>query len=351
MNRQLFKDAIADAKAVKESAILNAKDALQESFSPHLKEVLAQKIREMEEEDLEESFTESVDEEDASCTESEEFDLDEILNEVDDDDDKDDKDDKDSKPTKDSKDSKDDEEETLDLENMTETELEKFVEDVITDMVTAGELEAGAGSEEGIEGIEGEEDFDETGEYGMVGVGDDEEFDLAEIEDDEVEESTNRRSFQENRSRRRKRSIRESKFRKRPTKRTFSRSKPTNTRKSNELREAVQVIKKLKGEINEVNLLNAKLLYTNKLFKANKSLTESQKVAIVEALDKATTPKESKLIYETFLTKMKTKSKKKSFIKENLGFASKPSTGLVTKKQSQIVDPQIARWQKLAGIN
>jgi hypothetical protein len=49
-NRDLLREAIADAKAVKETAIANAKAALTESFTPFLKEKLSQKISEMEEE-------------------------------------------------------------------------------------------------------------------------------------------------------------------------------------------------------------------------------------------------------------------------------------------------------------
>ena len=48
-NRDLLKEAIADAKAVKETAIANAKAALEESFTPHLQDILSKKIQEMEE--------------------------------------------------------------------------------------------------------------------------------------------------------------------------------------------------------------------------------------------------------------------------------------------------------------
>ena len=51
-NRDLLKEAIADAKAVKEMAIANAKAALEESFTPQLKSMLSAKLNEME--DLEE---------------------------------------------------------------------------------------------------------------------------------------------------------------------------------------------------------------------------------------------------------------------------------------------------------
>ena len=66
-NRDLLADAIADAKAVKEVAIANAKAALEEAFTPHLKDMLAQKINEMEdldeETDLAEVDKEKMDEE------------------------------------------------------------------------------------------------------------------------------------------------------------------------------------------------------------------------------------------------------------------------------------------------
>ena len=51
MNREFLKEAIADAKAVKETAIANAKAALEESFTPHLKTMLSAKLEEMEKED------------------------------------------------------------------------------------------------------------------------------------------------------------------------------------------------------------------------------------------------------------------------------------------------------------
>ena len=63
-NRDLLADAIADAKAVKEVAIANAKAALEEAFTPHLKDMLAQKINEME--DLEETELAEVDKEKAN---------------------------------------------------------------------------------------------------------------------------------------------------------------------------------------------------------------------------------------------------------------------------------------------
>ena len=50
-NRDLLKEAIADAKAVKEVAITNAKAALEEAFTPHLKEMFEKKMMNMEEDE------------------------------------------------------------------------------------------------------------------------------------------------------------------------------------------------------------------------------------------------------------------------------------------------------------
>jgi hypothetical protein len=97
---------------------------------------------------------------------------------------------------------------------------------------------------------------------------------------------------------------------------------------------------------NATNLLNAKLLYTNKIFKA-KNLNENQKVKVLSSFDKANTTKEAKLIYETLSEGLKTK---KSTIKENLGRASKATTIPTTKKPIVESNEVFARMQKLAGI-
>jgi hypothetical protein len=52
-NRDMLKEAIADAKALKETAIANAKAALEEAFEPRLKSMLSAKLQEMEDEDSE----------------------------------------------------------------------------------------------------------------------------------------------------------------------------------------------------------------------------------------------------------------------------------------------------------
>merc|ERR1712097_126481 len=76
-----------------------------------------------------------------------------------------------------------------------------------------------------------------------------------------------------------------------------------------ELKEAYSAISTLKTELNEINILNAKLLYSNKIFKA-KNLTESQKAKVLNAFDKATTVKEVKLVFETLSEGLNSKAKK-----------------------------------------
>jgi hypothetical protein len=111
-----------------------------------------------------------------------------------------------------------------------------------------------------------------------------------------------------------------------------------------EMKEAISTIETLRNELNEVNLLNAKLLYVNKIFKA-KNLNESQKLKVIAQFDKATTAKEAKTIFESMSTAIAKSAK--STIKESLGFASK-AAGVAPKKP--IVDETMSRWQMLAGI-
>ena len=115
-----------------------------------------------------------------------------------------------------------------------------------------------------------------------------------------------------------------------------------------ELAEAMETIETLRKDLNEVNLLNAKLLYVNKVFKAN-NLTESQKANVIASFDKAETVKEVKLVFETVSENVTTGSKKE-VVKEAKGFAS-AAVG-VSDKPEVITEANevIRRMQKLAGI-
>jgi hypothetical protein len=197
--------------------------------------------------------------------------------------------------------------ETLDLENMTDEDLKKFIEGVIIDMVQAGELEAGESMEDESEEME------------------DEEVDLDEL----MAEAYHGKDMKTEAKKRAKKDEDQDEMKE-------------------ELEEAYATIQKLTQDINEINLLNAKLLYTNKIFKAS-ALTESQKVKVLSSMDKATNVKEVKLVYESLSENLKPK---KAPIKENLNFASK-SAGVAPKvsQSNPILDPtMVARFKKIAGI-
>jgi hypothetical protein len=347
-NRDLLKEAIADAKAVKEMAIANAKAALEEVFTPQLQSMLSAKLQEMEDEDnLEEDFgkfstdgTEGFsDYEEKALDEDEDMNLEELLKELDEDiEDVEGYEDTDADGIEDDSDADSGEEEiSLDLEDMTDEDLKKFIEDVISDMFESGELEAN---------IESEEEEEEAKEGGSEEGEEEEEEEinleelLAEIEgmDEEMEDEGMMYEEEEDLD-------------------EYAEMQPSDypgmeydeeriSKLESELEEALSVIKTLRGDLNEVNLLNAKLLYTNKIFKS-KNLTESQKLNVLSSFDKATTVKETKLVYETLSEGIKSKTNR---ISENLGSASK---GIGTTKTKQPIvesNEMVARFQKLAGI-
>lgn len=114
-----------------------------------------------------------------------------------------------------------------------------------------------------------------------------------------------------------------------------------------DLKEAIKTIKVLKAELNEMNLFNAKMLYVNKIFKA-KNLNEAQKTRVINAFDRTTSVKEVENTYKTLLESVG-EAKKKSSLKESVGFASKP-LGSAPARPIVEADAFVTRWQQLAGI-
>ena len=223
-NRDLLKEAIADAKSVKETAIANAKAALEEAFTPFLKEKLSAKLAEMDEEMDEEMYDEA-----------------ETMNEMED-------------------------------------------EAMATEEISLDELLAELEMEEGKEKVEEVKEKEEDGKMKEV---------------------------------------------------------------KKELEEAINTIQTLQSELNEVNLLNAKLLYTNKIFKA-KSLNEAQKLSVLKAFDRAENVREVKTVYNVLAESFTSKTRQQQ-IKESVGFASK-AVGVAPKQQIVEGDSAILRMQQLAGI-
>jgi hypothetical protein len=113
-----------------------------------------------------------------------------------------------------------------------------------------------------------------------------------------------------------------------------------------EKEDMMREIEELALTLSETKLLNAKLLYTNKIFRA-KNLNETQKVKVLEAFDKATSVRDAKLIYETLTTVKETKT---AVTESMRGMASKAAGMAPEKKPILEVNDQFARWQILAGI-
>ena len=122
---------------------------------------------------------------------------------------------------------------------------------------------------------------------------------------------------------------------------------------TSELDEHRKVVKYLRGKLNEVNLLNAKLLFTNKLFRAH-GLNNEQKLKVVETFDRATNLREVKLVFATLAESFgsKTASTPKP-IKENKGSASKATASTKPKSAPKVIEEGFDmknRFQKLANI-
>ena len=120
------------------------------------------------------------------------------------------------------------------------------------------------------------------------------------------------------------------------------------------LEEAYDTVGHLKSVINEVNLLNAKLLYTNKLFR-NFDLNEGQKMKVIENFDRAANTREAKLVFSTLAESFQKPSRgKRKVVKESKSLASKPvATTAPSKQTTQVLSEgfeQANRWKKLAGL-
>ena len=125
-----------------------------------------------------------------------------------------------------------------------------------------------------------------------------------------------------------------------------------SNRLKKELAEAISVIKSLKSTINEVNLLNAKLLFSNKLFRSY-NLTNEQKSKVIDSLDRTTNVREVKLVYSTLAESMKfSNASTKKAVKQIAEGASrvqkstKPTTQEVISEGTSYAN----RFKELAGI-
>jgi len=418
-NRDLLKEAIADAKAVKETAIANAKAALEEAFTPQLKSMFAAKLQEMEkdealeeggydEEYLDPVTGKRVTAKDVTETDLDEYaelqptdlpkgmsgvekdedmmevDLEELLRELEEEEETmeglyeaEEEEEEDMEMSDEESEEGEEEGEPLDLEDMTDEDLKSMIEDVIKDMISSGELEAGH------EGMEDEEEVDLTELLKEIEEMEDKMYEEKEPMNEGFMElisgNDGLASFEvgatilsslvgiaaglvANAYRKYKKdeklanmkdtevaklAAKDASFQKNPeVKAELNKDAAELKQDASQLAEAYKTIKALKSELNEINLLNAKLLYTNKIFKA-KNLNESQKVKVLSSFDKATTVGEVKLVFETLNEGIKVA---KNTIKENLGSASKSTVTPSVKKPIVESNDAFLRMQKLAGI-
>lgn len=334
MKTDLLKEAIADADAIKKLAIENAKASLNQAFDSKIKSMLAARLQEEadETEELEEEVEEtdeakkhSSEEEDskedskedaAEAEDVDEIDINKILAEM--------------------GEEEEDGEEEADMEEAKHEEEEEEEE---------SEEE---GEEEETDEAHAEPDADNAGgksDHDADNQETDEEVDLnallkeLEMEEGSYEEEDEAKEEMEEAKKEEDEDDMDAKMKK------------MKEEHAAEIAEIKSQAAKLAGKVNETNLINAKLLYLNKILRKH-NLNEAQKVKVIAAFDKATSVKEAKIVFESLNEAFVVKTEKsKTNLKESLGFASKAAGNSTKREIITEADVQVARWQKLAGIN
>jgi len=382
----LLREAIADAKAVRETALENAKIALEEAFTPRLQSMLSKKIatemedsedgEEMEEMEAPEEEEEMEAPEEDMHGDAEEMEAPEEGEEMEDGEERNESEIEDGEEIEDSEqeerneseieddeeiedgeerneeeemededdldlnsvlaeleadlNEEDEEEDKVDESEKSDKDEEDKVEenDVSSDIGKADNKvnpEANDSTKSGAQGPEGEGSDKESGkELGDHEVVDDlvesEDLDLDEVlralteEEDAEDEADKVEELQA------------------------------------ELKETREVVQFMRDKLNEVNLLNAKLLFSNKLFRAF-GLNNNQKLKVVETFDRTKNLREVKLVYATLAESFKKPSKP---ISESVskGSSSKPVASTKPAKQEVLSEGAELRnrFKKLANI-
>ena len=332
----LLKQAIADANAVKETALANAKIALQEAFAPKIQRVLAKRLSE-ELEDEEEvvddvALNPEAGEEETGEVATGGTDVGDLSIDV-------------------NNDGQFDEFDIMSQEEMPAAGEEMPAAEKMSDDDMAAEYN---------EGYLDEDDMEL--ESIIRELEDDMTHDMPEEEEEEYEEPVTEDDYSEKEDIEEDiDSIIEAILREEDYDKEEVVDVPASDEKGSvkigkelaetkeQLEEAYKTVKKLTGIINEVNLLNAKLLYTNKLFR-NFELTEGQKMKVIENFDRAGNTREVKLVFSTLAESFKRPETKKRVVKES--YASKPThttapkTNTILNEGFELAD----RWKKLAGL-
>lgn len=312
--KDLLKEAIADAKAVRQTALANAKLALEEAFTPRIQSMLAAKLsEEMEDEDMYEGEgEEEMEAEMPAPAPAPEMDMDmEEGEEM-------------SDEMYEEEEEMYNEEEGMEMEEEEDMDLEEIIrelegEDEDAEMAMENLDSSDIGKGENAKPSKSANDSttpDPQGDDLFEGLTIDEI--VAALREEDGEEEKEEMTEEEE-------------------------------TKEKELEEAYNVIRFLKSKINEVNLLNAKLLFSNKLFR-NNSLSESQKMKVIENFDRATTMREVKLVYATISESLNSR-KSKAIVKESKGTASTAQRSTAPGKSVLNEGTALAaRWKKLANL-
>ena len=390
----LLKEAIADAKAVRETALENAKMALEEAFTPRLKSMLAKKIQsEIEEDEVTETSESDEDAEPVEESDEEQEEVEEGMYEDDEDpgdeDSEEEMGDEEEPGSEEEPDSEEEPEESLgyDESDIIEIDGVKYAP------IVSEEGEEEEEGEEGEEAPEGEEDDEDMGEdLDLEAVlreleaelSEDEEADEESVEESDESEESDEAVDEAEEAKEDKETVDESE----EDEETVDESdeavdeaeeiteeeeidleevlralqeedeEDTTTedmeKLQSELKEHRDVVKYLRSKLNEVNLLNAKLLFTNKLFRSY-GLSNEQKMKVVETFDRAKSLREVKLVYSTMAESFGSQSTRAEIVKESKkGSASKPVASTKSVKQDKKIiseaDGMKARFKKLANI-
>ena len=341
MKSKLFSEAIADAKAVRATALANAKVLLEEAFTPKLKSMLSQKLKEeLQEEPIDEAG-EVVGEMNAPDDVVTSEEIDEILKELDSEmteaaegesTDVDAAPSKDVVPTSPAAPSVTSIAGIGDVKTVEAPALVVAPGQLPVAVDTAaddGESTGAAGVDDGVP-VDGDSSEDPK---------DDEEINLEELlaelsETSDVSEFEVKK-YDRNAARRDRDSVKEI------------------IDLKEQFDEARKTVEFLREQLNEVNLLNAKLLYTNKVFKAH-ALNDSQKMKIIESFDLAKSVREVKLTFNNLSEALNfgkaSKAPAKKAITESFASQSTGTTKPVEKIVVASVNEMASRFQKLAGI-
>ena len=340
----LLKEAIADAKAVRETALQNAKMALEEAFTPQIKSMLSAKLKEDEFED-EEDVVATPDEEEygdeeevpaeEGTYEDEEFgggeevpDEEEFGGE--------------EEPEV------GDEEEEVPEEGVIEINGVKYAPVVAEEEVEEDLDIDNLDLESVIKELESEISEGEDGED-TVDESDDSSEDTVEeaaSDDDTVDESTSDEDKVDEEI-----EIDENILEGDDDETVDESDNEENDSIKTELNQYKEAVQFLQSKLHEVNILNAKLLYTNKLFREY-VLDNNQKLKVVETFDRAQTTREIKLVYSTLAEQFGDNgSIGKKSIKESA--SAKVGSTKPSKESKKVIseENQVAnRFKKLAGL-